>query len=197
MLSFLRKVLKKTPADTLPFVRFCTIGLANVSIHFLGLTAIVTTLSLAEGSPRAVANAVSFLAANLFSYQANSRWNFKVKTSFKHYSGFLATSLVGVCLSFLIMYFGQDFVARFDAEVRALRDYAIREMMSRDFIAGIANAVVHRAHSFGISFRMSASAWHTTAVFIGQVPLMAFVNFSLLRFFVFPRKKKTVSEPAK
>jgi putative flippase GtrA len=166
MLHRLHLFSKKLPAETWPFARFCAIGVLNATIHFLTFNAIVVALSLKEGSPTSAANAASFLVANLFSYQANSRWNFKVETSFKRYTGFLVTSLAGACFSYLMMQIGQNLVARFDD--------IVREWLLAS----------------GIPFRMSASAWHRSAAFVVQLPFVALMNFSLLRLLVFPREKK-------
>jgi putative flippase GtrA len=170
MLHRLHILSKKLPAETWPFARFCAIGLLNATIHFSMLNAIVFALSLKEGRPTSAANAAAFLIANLFSYQANSRWNFKVETSFKRYTGFLVTSLAGACFSYLMMQIGQNLVARFDDIVR---DWVLAS---------------------GISFRMSAAAWHRSAAFMVQLPFMALMNFSLLRLLVFPREKKAEQE---
>lgn len=77
-------------------MRFAVIGILNTALHFLLLVLLVEG---AQVWPPA-ANAAAFLAANLFSYFANSRFNFRVEMSRNRYGRFLATSLMGAGLAY-------------------------------------------------------------------------------------------------
>lgn len=72
--------------------KFSAIGLVNTFLH----SGIVVSLVEAINVHPSVANAVAFVVANIFSYWANRRWNFKTPSSLHQYGRFLAVSLVGL-----------------------------------------------------------------------------------------------------
>lgn len=78
------------------FLRFALIGVINTGLHFILLVFMVEKMKF----PPPPANAVAFLLANLFSYFANSRFNFRVGISSKRYILFFGTSLIGVVVAY-------------------------------------------------------------------------------------------------
>jgi putative flippase GtrA len=71
---------------------FSAIGALNTIIH----TGVV--ISLVEGTKAhpTLANTIAFAIANIFSYWANGRWNFKSKPNIKQYSRFFLVSILGL-----------------------------------------------------------------------------------------------------
>ena len=102
MLCCVGRLMNLLRANLGPFLCFACVGVVNTLIH-LGVLA-----SLVEGAgwPHPLANVGAFLAANAFSYWANSRWSFGFPLSRHRYGRFLATSVVGVVLSYGMMHFG-------------------------------------------------------------------------------------------
>lgn len=78
--------------------KFSGIGLINTSIH----ASIVVCLVEKFFCHPAFANAAAFVIANIFSYWANQRWNFKTSGSIKRYGRFLTVSLVGLGITVLV-----------------------------------------------------------------------------------------------
>jgi putative flippase GtrA len=106
-----------TVAASQAFVMFCAIGAVNTLIHFTLLTGLVRgtawfyALNLEQQDFwQPWFNGAGFLAANVFSYFANSRWNFKAETGVGRYLKFVVTSLVGLLLAFSIMRYGVRFL---------------------------------------------------------------------------------------
>jgi len=128
----LAPLLAKLPTDSERFARYCLIGVLNTGIHYSILVALselldkvlfplrkalpATLCALVEffhadwlvfGSipfgPHHWATSVGFLSANLFSYYANSRWNFGAKRTVGRYARFLPASLAGLALSNAVM----------------------------------------------------------------------------------------------
>lgn len=78
------------------FIRFAVIGVINTGIHFLFFLGFVELI----GVWPPIANALAFLCANVFSYVANSRFNFRTRISVPHYLRFFTTSLLGMAVSY-------------------------------------------------------------------------------------------------
>lgn len=78
------------------FLRFALIGVFNTGLHFVILVLLVEKI----GVWPPLANAAAFLGANIFSYFANSHFSFRVDISSKRYVRFLATSLIGVVITY-------------------------------------------------------------------------------------------------
>ena len=85
-----------------PFLSFACVGVVNTLIHIGMLAALVE----GAGWAHPLANVGAFLVANAFSYWANSRWSFGCALSRRRYGRVLATSVVGVALSYGMMRFG-------------------------------------------------------------------------------------------
>lgn len=71
------------------FLIFCLIGLVNTAINF----AVAIFLIERFASSQVTANSVAFLVANIASYCANSKWNFKTRMTVSRYGRFLLSSL--------------------------------------------------------------------------------------------------------
>lgn len=80
------------------FVGFSVIGLINTAIHF----ALVIVLVEGWGENPVLANSIGFVAANMFSFLANSRWNYRVAISPGRYGRFLIVSLLGLVTTALM-----------------------------------------------------------------------------------------------
>ena len=78
--------------------KFSGIGVINTLIH----TAIVVLFVERLGAHPSLANAIAFMAANIFSYWANRRWNFKTAASLGQYGRFLLVSLAGLAINVLV-----------------------------------------------------------------------------------------------
>lgn len=74
------------------FAAFSGIGVVNTGIH----VGIVVALVESVGTHPVLANCLAFVAANAFSYWANSRWNYGMPMSRPRYLRFLAVSLAGL-----------------------------------------------------------------------------------------------------
>lgn len=78
--------------------KFSGIGLINTLLHTCVVVALVESL---QAHP-AMANAIAFTIANIFSYWANQRWNFKTPGSVQQYGRFLIVSLAGLGITVLV-----------------------------------------------------------------------------------------------
>ncbi len=78
--------------------RFSGIGVINTLIH----TGIVVLLVERLAWHPSLANALAFGVANVFSYQANRRWNFKGDATLRQYGRFLLVSLLGLCTTVVV-----------------------------------------------------------------------------------------------
>lgn len=74
---------------------FSVIGVLNTGIHLLTVTSLVELLS---ANP-VLANCIAFVAANIFSFYANSSWNYGTAMTGTRYKRFLAVSLVGFAIT--------------------------------------------------------------------------------------------------
>lgn len=79
-------------------VRFLGIGIINAMIHTILVVFSVEKLGLHPG----LSNAIAFSIANIFSYFANRRWNFRGTASLQQYGRFLSVSLLGLTTTILI-----------------------------------------------------------------------------------------------
>lgn len=77
------------------FLRFAAIGVLNTLIHLSVVMGLVESGAL----PPVPANGMAFVAANLFSFWANSRFTFRVAPSLRRYSRFLSVSIAGLLLA--------------------------------------------------------------------------------------------------
>ena len=78
--------------------KFSGIGVLNTLIH----TALVVVSVERFGLHPSIANALAFVVANIFSYWANRRWNFKTEASLGQYGRFLIVSLAGLGITVLV-----------------------------------------------------------------------------------------------
>lgn len=85
------------------FLRFASIGVINTLIH-LG---VVTSLVESGALPPVPANGIAFVAANLFSFWANSRFTFRAAPSLRRYGRFLFVSVAGLLLTLLSSQIGE------------------------------------------------------------------------------------------
>ncbi len=77
------------------FAGFSGIGVLNTAIHL----ALVVALVEQAGWHSVSANCTAFVAANLFSFWANSRWNYRTELCPRRYGRFLAVSLAGLAVT--------------------------------------------------------------------------------------------------
>ena len=82
------------------FTGFSIIGVINTTIHSV---IVITFVEIFQINP-VFANICGFLTANIFSFFANSKWNFKSDISGKRYFKFLVVSLSGLIITILISY---------------------------------------------------------------------------------------------
>jgi putative flippase GtrA len=85
--------------DSLPrkLAKFSGIGLVNTALH----TGIVVLLVEILHAHPMMANTIAFVVANIFSYWANSRWNFKTPNSFQQYGRFFVASIFGLAITIM------------------------------------------------------------------------------------------------
>jgi putative flippase GtrA len=74
---------------------FSTIGVLNTLIH-LGFVTASVELLFVHPVP---ANCLAFVIANIFSFYANSKWNYGTPMSGKRYKRFLLVSLAGLTIT--------------------------------------------------------------------------------------------------
>ena len=77
------------------FVYFSIIGVINTTIH---LVAVVVFVELIDLSPVA-SNCLAFVAANIFSFYANCRWNYRKPMAASRYRRFFIISLAGLLIT--------------------------------------------------------------------------------------------------
>ena len=80
------------------FARFSGIGLINTAIHVFVVIALVEAFDVHS----VVSNWAGFAAANVFSYWANSRWNYRTSLSPIRYVRFLIVSVLGLVITGLM-----------------------------------------------------------------------------------------------
>ena len=99
-MSFVISMTFRADSNSLPskLAKFSGIGLINTLLH----TSIVVSLIELLHAHTVAANAAAFIVANVFSYWANRRWNFKAAGSIQQYGRFLIVSLVGLGLTILV-----------------------------------------------------------------------------------------------
>lgn len=81
------------------FIKFFIVGLLNTAVHFVLLSLLVSNY----GMEPEISNVLAFAATNMISYVLNTYWTFKAKAALPHYVRFLASSLMGLFLSYAIM----------------------------------------------------------------------------------------------
>jgi putative flippase GtrA len=77
------------------FAGFSGIGVLNTLIHL----ALVVVLVEGAGWHSVMANCAAFVVANLFSFWANSRWNYRTTFCARRYGRFLMVSLAGLLIT--------------------------------------------------------------------------------------------------
>lgn len=89
----------------LQFIKFCTVGLTNVTIDF-SIYFLLTKNFEFWRVHYLTANLVAFLAANVNSYFLNKRWTFQntEKNHYRQYTRFLLISCIGLVLNQTILY---------------------------------------------------------------------------------------------
>lgn len=83
--------------------KFSGIGIINTLIH---TTIVVLSVEKLKLHP-SIANAIAFSIANIFSYFANRRWNFKGEASLQQYGRFLSVSLLGLTTTIIVSSFAE------------------------------------------------------------------------------------------
>ncbi|EMF8579375.1 TPA: GtrA family protein [Escherichia coli] len=84
---------------------FAGIGIANTTLHAMVLTSLVEVIALDV----TLANFISFMVANMFSYILNSNFTFLQPLSFYMYIKFLIASLLSLILTLMISELGKFF----------------------------------------------------------------------------------------
>lgn len=79
----------------LQFSKFSGVGVVNTLIHLLITVSLVEQI---QADP-VIANTSAFLAANTFSYWANSRWSFRSEMTRKRFGKFFVVSVAGLSLT--------------------------------------------------------------------------------------------------
>ncbi|MBL4307083.1 GtrA family protein [Vibrio fluvialis] len=79
---------------------FAIIGAINTVLHAVTLVSCVELLTIDS----TLANAIAFMAANIFSYFANSKITFKSVVSLKRYISFFSASILSLLLTLTISY---------------------------------------------------------------------------------------------
>ena len=79
-------------------IRFSGIGFINTLIH---TTVVVLSVEIAAIHP-VLANITAFIFANIFSYWANRRWNFRGPTSLRQYMRFMLVSSLGLMITVIV-----------------------------------------------------------------------------------------------
>jgi putative flippase GtrA len=74
---------------------FSTIGVFNTLIHLGVVTALVELLHVHP----VLSNCTAFVTANIFSFYANSRWNYGTPMTGRRYRRFLLISLAGLLIT--------------------------------------------------------------------------------------------------
>jgi len=77
------------------FSYFSIIGAINTAIH---LVVVVVLVELMDLSPVA-SNCLAFVAANIFSFYANCRWNYRTPMAISRYRRFFIISLAGLLIT--------------------------------------------------------------------------------------------------
>ena len=77
------------------FSGFSVIGVFNTIIHLLIVTGLVELMHLSS----VLANCLAFVFANIFSFWANSRWNYRTPLTSFRYKRFLFVSLLGLVIT--------------------------------------------------------------------------------------------------
>ena len=77
---------------------FSIIGIFNTLIH---TGVVIFLIEFGEFNPP-LANTIAFVIANIFSYWANGRWNFKSQPTARQYSRFLLVSILGLACTILV-----------------------------------------------------------------------------------------------
>ena len=92
-------MISRSNPDSLPrkLAKFSGIGLANTALH-IGIVVLLVEILHAHS---AMANTIAFVVANIFSYWANSRWNFKTPNSLQQYGRFFAVSIFGLAITIM------------------------------------------------------------------------------------------------
>ena len=89
----MRKLIKS-------FTGFSIIGVINTCIHTVIVIILVELFKIYP----VYSNIAGFIIANIFSFWANCKWNFKFKASFERYIKFLIISLIGLTITIIISY---------------------------------------------------------------------------------------------
>lgn len=86
-------ILQKTSLRR--FIFFSLIGLLNTLIHLGAVTGLVEIFDVHP----VIANCLAFVAANVFSFYANSRWNYSTPLEGSRYRRFLIVSFAGLLVT--------------------------------------------------------------------------------------------------
>ncbi|MDR1818174.1 MAG: GtrA family protein [Puniceicoccales bacterium] len=164
----LARVLDALPADSETFARFCVIGVANTGIHFsvlLGLVEGIGGLRHAADLPPAVARAAEFLAGR--------HALFGVLPFGLHEWANIAAFLVANAFSYYAN-------SRWSFGV-GLRVRRYARFLPASLVGVVCSWVF-------MHFLNGVFGWHYLLAYATQLCAMPFVNFTLLRLFVFPKR---------
>lgn len=78
--------------------RFALVGIVATLIHLTVAVGVIETLEWHPG----IANGIAFIAANIFSYAANTRWSFEAKFSTGSWYRFISVSIFAWLLTVTI-----------------------------------------------------------------------------------------------
>ena len=86
------------------FAKFSIVGSFNFFIDITILNSLSYITGFNKGIFAAVFSAISFIVANISSYQMNKRWAFKNNSENSRYKIFLTISIVGVFINAIVVY---------------------------------------------------------------------------------------------
>ncbi|NOQ67834.1 hypothetical protein GQ568_00140 [Patescibacteria group bacterium] len=86
------------------FAKFSVVGSFNFLVDIIVLNILSYITGFNKGVFAAIFSAISFIAANISSYQMNKRWTFKNNSENSRYKIFLIISMVGVFINMAVVY---------------------------------------------------------------------------------------------
>ena len=86
------------------FAKFSIVGSFNFFVDITILNSLSYITGFNKGIFAAIFSAISFIVANISSYQMNKRWTFKSNSENSRYKIFLTISIVGVLINAIVVY---------------------------------------------------------------------------------------------
>ncbi|MDR3229630.1 MAG: GtrA family protein [Puniceicoccales bacterium] len=167
--SLFEKLFQKNPTEFFRFARFCIIGGVNTVIHFLVLNACVLgTKTLAAARPfkaEWLDNLADALSAD---------W---LVLTYLPIGLFVWANSVAFLVANTFSYFVNSRWS-FDATLKVGR-----------YARFLPTSCVGLSCAYGIMHFVTLHGWHYNTAVLIQVCVTPFINFALLRLFVFPKKK--------